>query len=117
MCNAATSILSFLPQHTESALENKGKDAEKKRPCKRRVRFCANHKSSSQDLPLLQHYLGMLLGKFPISQQHAPVDKKANSVPGCLQKSVTNRLREVLLPLSAPGVLCPVLGSPVKRNK
>ena len=32
-----------------------------------------------------------------MSQQHALVDKKANDVLGCIKKSVTSRLREVML--------------------
>ena len=61
--------------------------------------------------------VGVLVGtKLNMSQQHAPVAKKANSILGCIINSMASRSREVLLPLYSAlvrsfGVVCPVLSS------
>lgn len=40
--------------------------------------------------------LGVLVAKFPMSQQHALVDKKASGLLGCIQESVASSLGEIL---------------------
>ena len=46
--------------------------------------------------------------------------QKANSILGCIKRSMTSRAREVILPfcfhVTPPGVLCPVLGSPTQEG-
>jgi len=65
--------------------------------------------------------LGVLVDdKLTMSQQCALVAKKVNVILRCIKRSVASRSREVLLPSLLyprevpPGVLCPVLGSPVQ---
>lgn len=59
--------------------------------------------------------------KLNMTQQRAPVAKKANGVLGCIRKSVASRVREPSFSLlstaeGTPGVLCPVLGTPIKKE-
>ena len=49
---------------------------------------------------LVERYLGVLVDdKLSMSQQYALAAKNANGILGCINKSVANRSREVLLPL------------------
>jgi len=56
-----------------------------------------------------------------MNQQRVLMLKKANGILGCIKRSVTSRSREVVLPFYSalirpyPGVLYPVLGSPVQK--
>ncbi|GAB0186244.1 mitochondrial enolase superfamily member 1 [Grus japonensis] len=67
--------------------------------------------------------LGLLVDtKLSMRQQCALVAKKANSILGCITKSIASRLKEVILPLCSAlvrclqGVLGPGLGSPVHET-
>lgn len=54
--------------------------------------------------------------KLNMKQQCALDTKKAKDVLGCIQRSIASMLNEIIFPLYSvpiPGVLCPVLGSPV----
>ena len=64
--------------------------------------------------------LGVLVdGKLTMSQQCVLAAQKANSILGCIKRSVASRSREGILPLCStlvrtpPAVLCPALGHPV----
>lgn len=56
-----------------------------------------------------------------MEQKCALVARKVNGILECVKKSVSNRIREVLLPLysdkTIPGVLCPVLDSSVQEGQ
>lgn len=65
--------------------------------------------------------LEILVNKFWMNQQCALTAKEENSLLDCVRNSITNRLKEAILPLSAgevtPGVLCPVLGPLVQERQ
>lgn len=58
-----------------------------------------------------------------MSQSHALVAKNANSILGCIRKSVDSRSKQVILPPplspgeASPGVLGPVVGSLVQEGQ
>ncbi|PKU36332.1 rna-directed dna polymerase from mobile element jockey-like [Limosa lapponica baueri] len=60
-----------------------------------------------KDLGLMVHE------KLDVSWQCAPAAQKANHILGCVERSISSRAREVILPLCSgetpPGVLCPAL--------
>ena len=63
--------------------------------------------------------LGILVdNRLTMSQQCAPVAKKASGTPGCIEKSVDKKSRELILTLysgvATSGVLCPILDSSVQ---
>ncbi|GAB0204169.1 hypothetical protein GRJ2_002882500 [Grus japonensis] len=63
--------------------------------------------------------LGVLVDeKLDMTWQYVLAAQKANHVLGCIKRSVTSRMREVILPLwsreTPPGVLRPALGAPAQ---
>ncbi|GAB0187935.1 mitochondrial enolase superfamily member 1 [Grus japonensis] len=65
--------------------------------------------------------LGVLVdNKLNMSEECAAAAKKANRMWGCINKGITNRDKEVIIPLSAcqaiPGILCSVLVPTVQKR-
>lgn len=65
--------------------------------------------------------LGILVNKFNMNQQCALAAKEDKSLLDCVRNSITSRLKDVILPLSAaeatPGALCPLLDSLVQERQ
>ncbi|KAJ7407052.1 hypothetical protein WISP_129490 [Willisornis vidua] len=56
--------------------------------------------ASLQESSSVEKNLGILVyGKLSMSQQSAPVGKKASGILGCIRKSIASRSREVILPI------------------
>lgn len=49
--------------------------------------------------------------KLNMSQECSPAEKVANSILNCIRQSIACRLRQEILALSTPVLLCPVRGS------
>ncbi|GAB0192413.1 mitochondrial enolase superfamily member 1 [Grus japonensis] len=65
--------------------------------------------------------LGVLVdNKLSMSEQHAAAAKKANRMLGCINKGITNRDKEVIIPLSAfqatPAIPCSILVPAVQKS-
>lgn len=60
--------------------------------------------------------------KFTLNWQYALVARRANSILGCIRKSMARKLREVILPLrsalveATSGVLSPVVDASVQEK-